>query len=223
MLDELPVLVLRCRAERATRRSGVAIAARLRSRPAVVGSIAACSGVELERAQRAFGLRPARELRRSRERRDELGRRGPRGARTPSEPLDAFAGVEHDEIGGRRDEPLDPGDDAGFVGRVVDADERAAQHARAAALEQAREHVELARLGNGDDLAGEHAVGFGWTARSSRSDASSAHVVGDHLRSGGGACAAMAFKRGNLTTAPGWMRSRLRSGLYWRSSQTGTL
>ena len=59
------------------------------------------------------------------------------------------------------DEPVDPRDDGGFVRRVVDADERAAQHAGAAALEQARQDVELPRLGNGDDSARQRAVGFG--------------------------------------------------------------
>ena len=71
-----------------------------------------------------------------------------------------LAGVEHDEIGGCGDQALDPSEHGRLVGRIDDADERAAKHARAAALEQAREHVELARLGDGDDPAGEHAVGF---------------------------------------------------------------
>ncbi len=114
------------------------IASAVATRPAVVGSIATCSGVSASLAQRAFGLRAARQFRRARKRADELGLE-PRAARSGEQPLDAFAGIEHDEVGRQLDEALDPGDDRLRVRSVVDADERAAQHARAAALEQARQ------------------------------------------------------------------------------------
>ena len=68
---------------------------------------------------------------------------------------------------------------------------------RAAALEQAREHVELARFGNGDDLAGEHAACFvGRRAHRGRGIVS--ECCRRHLRIGGGALRGDGFQAREL-------------------------
>jgi hypothetical protein len=82
-------------------------------------------------------------------RRGEEVRLDAEAARRGDQPLDAFAGVEDDQVIGRRLEPpLQPREHGLLVRRVAYADERAAKHRRAAAFEQAGEHVELASLGD---------------------------------------------------------------------------
>ncbi len=107
-------------------------------------------GLEIEPAQRARGFGPRVSLRVRRSAAMKSASM-PDAARAGQQPFDAFAGIEHDQVvGGVASRRSSQATTGCCLRRVTDADERAAEHRGAAALEEAREHVELASLGDRD-------------------------------------------------------------------------
>ncbi len=169
--------------------------------------------------QRALRFRSAGELRNSLLSAAMKARFATRAPREAKQPLDALAGVEHDQIRRQRAHAVEPCDDCRGV-RASPRCRPVGSAARCTApLEQAREHVELTRFWNGDDPTCEQ-----------RRRESAGVLIGVSGRwrpptaverpPGPGATA---FKRGNFTIVPGCTRSRFKSGLYCRSNHTGTL
>ena len=185
------VLILRCRAASRRAAAALAIVRAVGDEPRGRRLRRHVLRRELELAQRALRLRAARQLRRARERGDELSVSSPRAARSASEALDAFAGVEHDEVRRLRDQSLDPRDDA----RLRPAQSwmpTSGQRSTLAPRRSSRpaKHVELPRLRHGDDATFERAIGCRRTACSSRhcvaASALSASTCGAGARHGSG-------------------------------------
>jgi hypothetical protein len=81
--------------------------------------------------------------------------RRPARAAKPSSRREALAREQDEIVEAAGDAAFEPGLDGRRVGRVMDADQRAAQRARPAPFEHVGEQVELARLGQRDQPAGE--------------------------------------------------------------------
>ena len=128
------------------------------------------------------------------------------------QPSQSFAGQQDQIVARAAVEPADPVEHRRGIRRIEDRDQRTAQHRRAAPLEHRGEHVQLARLGDGDRAAGESLLGVvshGELARPARFELATFGFGGRHsiqlsygrVPAGGG----------NLAALPLYLRASFRA------------